>query len=61
MQGSNGDTDLENRLMDTAVEEGEGGTYERETWKLTSLYVKETANGNLLYDSGNSKLCSVIA
>ena len=27
---------------------------ERITWKLTLLYVKQIANGNLLYDSGNS-------
>ena len=26
----------------------------RVTWKLTLLYVKEIANGNLLYVSGNS-------
>ena len=24
------------------------------TWKFTIPYVKQTANGNLLYDSGNS-------
>ena len=27
---------------------------ERVTWKLTLPYVKQTANGNLLYGSGNS-------
>ena len=27
---------------------------ERVTWKLTIAYVKYTASGNLLYDSGNS-------
>ena len=26
----------------------------RVTWKLTLPYVKQIANGNLLYDSGNS-------
>ena len=31
----------------------------RVTWKLTSPYVKEIANGNLLYDSGNSNRGSV--
>ena len=35
------------------------GHMERETRKLTSPYVKETANGNWLYDSGNSNQCSV--
>ena len=29
---------------------------ERVTWKLTLPYVKWIANGNLLYDSGNSNL-----
>ena len=31
---------------------------ERETWKLTLLYVKQIASGNALYGSGNSNgLC----
>ena len=32
---------------------------ERVTWKLTLPYVKSIANGNLLYDSGNSNRGSV--
>ena len=32
----------------------EGEMYERVTWKLTLPYVKQIANGNLLYGSGNS-------
>ena len=32
---------------------------DRETWKLTIPYVKQTANGNLLHDSGNSSRGSV--
>ena len=32
---------------------------ERVTWKLTLPYVKQTANGNLLYGSGNSNRGSV--
>ena len=32
---------------------------ERVTWKLTLLFVKLIANGNLLYGSGNSKRGSV--
>ena len=31
----------------------------RVTWKLTLPYVKERANGNLLFDSGNSNRGSV--
>ena len=33
---------------------------ERVTWKLTILYVKKIANVNLLHDSGNSNMGSVI-
>ena len=32
---------------------------ERVTWKLTSPYVKQITNGNLLYGSGNSNRGSV--
>ena len=35
------------------------GCMETVTWKLTLPYVKQIANGNLLYDSGNSNLGSV--
>ena len=35
-------------------EEGEGESMKRVTWKLTIPYGKQIANGNLLYDSGNS-------
>ena len=31
----------------------------RVTWKLTLPYVKQIANGNFLYDSGNSNRGSV--
>ena len=54
--GITGDTDIENRLMDT-VDGGRkerGGCTERVTWKLTLPYAKYIANGNLLFDSGNS-------
>ena len=49
MHGSNGDTDIENRIMDT-VGEGEGGANgesSRETYKLPC--VKHIGSGNLLY------------
>ena len=32
----------------------EGEIMEQVTWKLTLPYVKQIANGNLLYGSGNS-------
>ena len=40
-------------------EEGEGESMKRVTWKLTIPYGKQIANGNLLYDSGNSNRGSV--
>ena len=59
MQGSNGETDIENRFMDTGRGEERVGGMERVTWKLTLPYVKLIAKGNLLYGSGNSKRGSV--
>ena len=56
---SNGETDRENRLMDMGRGEERMRYMERVTWKLTLLYVKEIANGNLLYGSGNSNRGSV--
>ena len=53
-QGSNGETDIENRLMDMGRGEERVRCMERVTWKLTLPYVKQIANGNLLYVSGNS-------
>ena len=43
----------ENRLMDMGRGEERVRCMERETWKLTLSFVKWTANGNLLYVSGN--------
>ena len=55
MQSSNGDTDVENRLVDIAGGWEEGlGCMERVTRKYTLPYVKQIVNGNLLYDSWNS-------
>ena len=47
--------------MDTAEagREERVGCVERVTWKHTPPYVKQTANGNVLYDSGNSNQGSV--
>ena len=59
MQGSNGETDIENRFMDRGRGEERVGGMERVTWKLTLPYVKLMANENLLCDSRNSKgLCN---
>ena len=59
LQGSNGETDIENRLMDMGRGEERVRCMERITWKLTLPYVKEKANWNLLYGLGNSHRGSV--
>ena len=60
MQGSNGETDIENGPMDMGEgEKGKVRCMERIIWKFTLPYVKQIANGNLLYDSGNSNMGSV--
>ena len=40
LQGSSGETDIENRLMDMGRGEERERHMERVTWKLTLLYVK---------------------
>ena len=59
LQDSNGETDIENRLTDMGRGEERVRCMKRVTWKLTLPYVKQLANGNLLYDSGNSNRGSV--
>ena len=51
MQGSNGDKDTENRLVNTSEgEEGEGEMYGESNMETYTLpYVKYITNGNLLY------------
>ena len=56
MQGRNRDSDIENRLTDTAWE-GEGGMNKESSIETyTSPCVKQIASGNLLYDAGSSNL-----
>ena len=59
MQGSNGGIDIKNRLMDTGRGDERESCMETATWKLTLSYVKQIANGNLHYVSGNSNAGSV--
>ena len=40
LQGSNGETDIENRLIDMGRGEERVRYMERVTWKLTLLYVR---------------------
>ena len=61
MQGSSGETDIENTPMDMLGGEMKETVrcMERVTWKLTIPCIKWIANGNLLYDSGNSNKVSI--
>ena len=53
LQGSNGKTNIENRLMDMGRGEERVRCVERVTWKLTLLYVKEMVKRNLVCGSAN--------
>ena len=57
--GNNGEIDIENRPMDMGGGEERVRGMETATWKLTLPHVKQRANGNLLYGSGNSSKGSV--
>ena len=59
MQGSNGETDIKNKLMDMERREERVRSMLRVTWKLTLPYVKQIANRNFLCVSGNSNRGSV--
>ena len=59
MQGSNGEADIGNRLMDMGTGEERVRCMERVTWKFTLPYIKWISNKNLLYGSGNSNRDSV--
>ena len=52
-QASNGEIDIENRLIDMGREEEWVRYMERVTWKLTLQYVKYITNRNLLCGSIN--------
>ena len=54
------ETDIENRLMDMERGEERVRCIKRVTWKLTLPYIKQIANKNLLYGSGNSNRGSSI-
>ena len=54
LQGSNGETDIEYRLMNMVRGEERVRSMEGVTWKLTLQHVKLRAKRNLLYGSGNS-------
>ena len=61
MQGSNGDADIENRPMNKSGGEEEEGEVNGESSMeaYTLPYIKQIANGNLLYDLGKPNWGSV--
>ena len=60
MQGSNGETDVENRLMDMgAGEEGEGETYGESNMESHITICKIDSKQEFAHDSGNSSRGSV--
>ena len=60
MQVSNGETDIENRLMDMGAMEGEReGEMYGESNMETDITMCKIANGNLLYGSRNLNRGSV--
>ena len=57
MQGRNGDTDIENKLVDP-VGEGESRTTGESSIDVdTPLCVKQIASGKLLYNTGSPAWC----
>ena len=60
LQGRNRDTDIENRLLDSA-REGKGGTNQESSIETYTLpCVKQMASKKLLYTVGSSAWCSVM-
>ena len=59
LRGSNGDTQRTDLMTQGRGRKERVGCMERVPWKLILPYVKQIANGNLLYDSGNSNQGSV--
>ena len=54
LQGSNGETDVENRLMDLGRGEERVRCIERVTWKLNETVHKIDSQWEFAYGSGNS-------
>ena len=54
LQGSNGETDTENRIMDMGRGEERVRCMERVKWKLTLPCLKQMDDGNMQCGSGNS-------
>ena len=53
LQGRNGDADVENRLVDTSVEEEGGTNWETSIDTYTLLHVQQITSWKLLYNTGS--------
>ena len=59
VQGSKGDTDIQNRLVDTVGEGDRGMVWKESAEAYTLPSVKEIASGSSAYDAGTRSRCSV--
>lgn len=59
LQGSNGDVDIENRLVGTVWEEKSETNRESSTETHVYIATCKTDSGNLLHGAGGVNLCSV--
>ena len=55
MQGSKGDTDVTNRLLDSVEEGGGGMIWENSTETYTLPYVKQMTSESSRHEAGHSK------
>ena len=56
MQGSKGDTDVKNQLLDSVVEGKDGMIWENSTETCTLSYVKQMTRASLMHEAGHPKL-----
>ena len=55
MQGSKGDTDVKNRLLDSVGKEAGGMIWENSIETYTLAYVKQPTSVSLMYEAGHPK------
>ena len=55
MQGSKGDTDVKNRLLDSVREGKDGMIWENSTETCTSAYVKQMTSASSVHEAGHPK------
>ena len=53
MQGSKGDTDVKNQLLDSVVEDKDGMIWENSTETCTLSYVKQMTSASSVHEAGH--------